>query len=302
VLPFAFPVVEKANGNTVPASATIGRHLEEKPMSERISVSVRDGVADVKLNRPDKLNALDQDMFAALAETGRALAGDRSVRSVVLSGEGRAFCAGLDFTGFMAMAGEGSASSTPRRNPLERVEGSPANFAQSAAYVWVELPVPVIAAVHGVAYGGGLQLALGADIRFVAPDARLSVREIQWGLIPDMTGTQTLRHLVRQDVARELTYTGRIVSGTEAVELGLATHVSETPYQAALEIAAEIASRSPDAVRAAKELLTAAPLVSIEEGLALEEKLQRSLIGRPNQIEAVQANLQKRDPKFTDPE
>jgi enoyl-CoA hydratase/carnithine racemase len=271
-------------------------------MSERISVSMREGIADVKLNRPDKLNALDQDMFAALAKTGRALAGDRSVRSVVLSGEGRAFCAGLDFTGFMAMAGEGSASSAPRRNPLERVEGSPANFAQSAAYVWVELPVPVIAAVHGVAYGGGLQLALGADIRFVAPDARLSVREIQWGLIPDMTGTQTLRHLVRQDVARELTYTGRIVSGTEAVELGLATRVSETPYQAALEIAAEIASRSPDAVRAAKELLTAAPLVSIEEGLALEEKLQRSLIGRPNQVEAVQANLQKRDPKFTDPE
>ena len=271
-------------------------------MSERIAVSVQGGVADVKLKRAEKLNALDQAMFEALADTGRELARDRSLRSVVLSGEGRAFCAGLDFTGFMAMAGKDSAAGEVRRNPLERETGSPANFAQSAAYVWIELPVPVIAAVHGVAYGGGLQLALGADIRLVAPDARLSVREIQWGLIPDMTGTQTLRHLVRQDVARELTYTGRIVSGTEAVELGLATRVSETPYQAALEIAAEIASRSPDAVRAAKELLTAAPLVSIEEGLALEEKLQRSLIGRPNQVEAVQANLQKRDPKFTDPE
>jgi enoyl-CoA hydratase/carnithine racemase len=241
-------------------------------------------------------------MFEALADTGRELARDQSLRSVVLSGEGRAFCAGLDFTGFMAMAGEGSEGGATRRNPLERESGSPANFAQSAAYVWIELPVPVIAAIHGVAYGGGLQLALGADIRLVAPDARLSVREIHWGLIPDMTGTQTLRHLVRQDVARELTYTGRIVSGTEAVELGLATQVSDTPYQAALELAREIAARSPDAVRAAKRLLTAAPLVNTDEGLLLEEKLQRSLIGGRNQIEAVQANLQKRDPKFVDPE
>jgi enoyl-CoA hydratase/carnithine racemase len=271
-------------------------------MSERIAVSVQGGVADVKLNRAEKLNALDQAMFEALADTGRELARDRSLRSVVLSGEGRAFCAGLDFTGFMAMAGEGSAPGAVRRNPLEREAGSPANFAQSAAYVWIELPVPVIAAIHGVAYGGGLQLALGADIRLVASDARLSIREIQWGLIPDMCGTQTLRHLVRQDVARELTYTGRIVSGTEAVELGLATRVSDTPYQAALELAGEIAGQSPDAVRAAKQLLTAAPLVGVDEGLLLEEKLQRTLIGRPNQVEAVQANLEKRDPKFDDPE
>ena len=271
-------------------------------MSQRISVSIDEGVADVRLNRPDKLNALDQAMFEALADTGQELARDRSLRAVVLSGEGRAFCAGLDFTGFMAMTGKDSAAGAVRRNPLGREEGSPANFAQSAGYVWIELPVPVIAAIHGVAYGGGLQVALAADIRLVAPDARLSVREIQWGLIPDMTGTQTLRHLVRQDVARELTYTGRIVSGTEAVELGLATRVSDTPYQAALELAREIAGQSPDAVRAAKRLLTAAPLVSTEEGLLLEEKLQRSLIGGRNQIEAVQANLQKRDPEFTDPE
>jgi enoyl-CoA hydratase/carnithine racemase len=271
-------------------------------MSERIVISVRDHIADVKLNRAEKLNALDQAMFEALVNTGRELARDRSLRSVVLSGEGRAFCAGLDFSGFMAMAGGDSAAGAARRNPLEREPGEPANFAQSAAYVWTELPVPVIAAIHGVAYGGGLQIALGADIRLVAPDARLSVREILWGLIPDMSGTQTLRHLVRQDVARELTYTGRIVSGTEAVELGLATHVSDTPYQAALELAREIAGRSPDAVRAAKQLLTAAPVGGIEEGLLLEEKLQRSLIGGRNQIEAVQANLQKRDPEFTDPE
>lgn len=271
-------------------------------MSERVKVSMRDGVADVKLCRAEKLNALDQAMFEALRNTGRELARDRGLRCAVLSGEGRAFCAGLDFTGFMAMAGEEAPGGGARRNPLERDPESPANFAQGAAYVWTELPVPVIAAIHGVAYGGGLQLALGADIRLVTPDARLSVREIHWGLIPDMSGTQTLRHLVRQDVARELTYTGRIVSGTEAVELGLATRVCEMPYEAALELAREIAARSPDAVRAAKRLLTEAPLVSLEEGLLLEERLQRSLIGRRNQIEAVRANLEKRDPLFTDPD
>jgi enoyl-CoA hydratase/carnithine racemase len=271
-------------------------------MSERIKISVRDHIADVKLNRAEKLNALDQPMFEALVSAGRELARDRSLRAVVLSGEGRAFSAGLDFSSFMAMAGGDSAAGAAGRSLLGREPDEAANFAQSTAYVWIELPVPVIAAIHGVAYGGGLQIALGADIRLVAPDARLSVREIHWGLIPDMTGTQTLRHLVRQDVARELTYTGRIVSGTEAVELGLATQVSDTPYQAALELAREIAGKSPDAVRAAKQLLTAAPLVSVEEGLLLEEKLQRPLIGGRNQIEAVQANLQKRDPEFTDPE
>lgn len=269
---------------------------------ERVAVAVRDGIADVKLNRPEKLNALDHAMFEALLKTGRELARDRTVRAVVLSGEGRAFCAGLDFSGFTAMVGGGLSDASPGRNPMERDSGRPANFAQSAGYVWVELPVPVIAAVHGVAYGGGLQIALGADLRVVAPDARLSVREIQWGLIPDMSGTQTLRHLVRQDVARELTYTGRIVSGTEALALGLATRVSENPYEEALELAGEIAGKSPDAIRAAKQLLTAAPVVSVEEGLLLEEKLQKSLIGGRNQVEAVQANLQKRAPRFTDPE
>jgi enoyl-CoA hydratase/carnithine racemase len=162
--------------------------------------------------------------------------------------------------------------------------------------------VPVIAAIHGVAFGGGIQIALAADIRLVAPDARLSVMEIKWGLIPDMSGTQTLRRLVRLDVAKELTLTGRIVSGTEAVQLGLATRTSDAPREAALELAREMASKSPDAIRAGKQLLDAAGLVSVEEGLMLEEKLQRSLIGRPNQIESVQANLQKRAPEFRDPE
>jgi enoyl-CoA hydratase/carnithine racemase len=164
------------------------------------------------------------------------------------------------------------------------------------------VPVPVIAAIHGVAYGGGLQIALGADIRLVAADARLSVRELHWGLIPDMSGTQTLRRLVRSDVARELTYTARIVDGTEAVALGLATRVSAQPREDALALAREIAAHSPDAVRAAKELLEGAEQGDVASGLLLEERLQRSLMGKPNQVEAVRANLEKRAPKFRDVE
>jgi enoyl-CoA hydratase/carnithine racemase len=267
-------------------------------MAERVTVSIQAGVADVRLNRPDKLNALDLAMFEGLVETGKGLAADSSLRAVVLSGEGRAFCAGLDFAAFMAMSGDGQ----PGRNLLEREEDGVANYAQMAAYVWTAMPVPVIAAVHGAAYGGGLQVALAADIRFVAPDAQLSVMEIKWGLIPDMTGTQTLRHLVRLDVAKELTFTGRIVSGTEAVQLGLATRVSDTPREAACALAREIASKSPNAIRVGKRLLNLAPTLSPRDGLRLEETLQLSLIGKPNQIEAVQANLAKRQPRFADPE
>jgi len=317
-------------------------------MSDRVVVNVVDGVADVRLNRPDKLNALDNAMFQALVETGVELARDRALRAAVLSGEGRAFCAGLDFASFAAMSTEASeanqssgvsASARPQaaEGGAQRAVGerrssragarsersersqqlrdssattsllardsaeSPANFAQRAAWVWTELPVPVIAAVHGVAYGGGLQIALGADLRLVAPDARLSVMEIKWGLVPDMSGTQTLRRLARLDVVKELTFTGRIVSGTEAVALGLATRAVESPREAALEMAREIASKSPDAIRAAKRLLDASGDLDVAEGLRLEEQLQRSLIGGPNQVEAVRANVERRAPRFRDP-
>lgn len=265
-------------------------------MSDRVLLTIDNGVADVRLNRPDKLNGLDLAMFDALVETGKRISEDRSLRAVVLSGEGRGFCAGLDFMSFMAP------SDGPKRNLFERSTESPANLAQRAAFIWSEVPVPVIAAVHGVAFGGGIQVALAADIRIVAPDARLSVMEIKWGLIPDMSGTQTLRRLVPLDVAKELTFTGRIVSGTEAVDLGLATRVSETPYEDAMALAREIAEKSPDAIRAGKRLLNAAGLVSLAEGLQLEEDLQRALMGSPNQMEAVQANFEKRMPRFRDPE
>jgi enoyl-CoA hydratase/carnithine racemase len=266
-------------------------------MSDRVTVTVTDGVADVRLNRPDKLNGLDRAMFDALVATGTRLGEDRALRAVVLSGNGRGFCAGLDFASFAAEAAAGRAAGSL----LRRADGDVANFAQQAVHVWTRLPVPVVAAVHGVAFGGGLQLALGADIRFVAPDAQLSVMEIKWGLVPDMTGTQTLRHLAPLDVVKELVFTGRIVSGAEAVGLGLATHVSDAPLDAALALAREIAARSPDAIRAAKRLLDAAVTATLEEGLRLEESAQRSVLGGSNQAEAVRANFEKRAPKFQDP-
>lgn len=265
-------------------------------MSERVTVEVKDHVADVRLNRPEKLNALDAPMFEGLIAAGKSLAQRDDVRCVVLSGEGRAFCAGLDFGSFMALAGS---ETRPGATLLARDGSGPANRAQQTSQLWTALPAPVIVAIRGAAFGGGLQIALGGDVRLVAPDAKLSVMEIKWGLVPDMTGTQTLRHLVRLDVAKELTYTGRVVAADEAVAIGLATRVVDDPLAAAMEMAAGIAKRSPDAIRAAKRLLNRAGYASLEEGLLHEETEQVALLGSANQLEAVAANMQKREPQFS---
>jgi enoyl-CoA hydratase/carnithine racemase len=268
---------------------------QENLLSDRVSIAIDDeGIADVRLNRPDKLNACDLEMIEALGAAGSELAKNRSLRAVVLSGEGRAFCAGLDISLF-----SGSEKSVDEL--LEPDAESPANFVQRAAWAWAELPVPVIAAIHGVAFGAGFQVALAADIRCVAPDAKLSAMEIKWGLIPDMTGAVSLRRLVGLDFAKELIFTGRIVSGAEARELGLATRVSEAPRDEAFELAREMARRSPDAIRAAKRLLGESDELAIRDRLELEAGLQRTLIGGPNQIEAVRANLEQRAPRFEDP-
>ncbi|MGI5163134.1 crotonase/enoyl-CoA hydratase family protein [Spirillospora sp. CA-253888] len=277
-------------------------------MTDRVTVRVEDGVADVRLNRPDKLNALDMATFEGLAETGDVLAADPAVRAVVLSGEGRSFCAGLDFANFAAMAGDTTAAAGGDRlrrlmaDVLEREPGRITNLGQQAVHVWRELPQPVIAAVRGHALGGGLQIALGADLRVVAPDARLSVLEIRWGLVPDMTGTAALVRLVGEDVAKELTFTGRTVTGEEAVRIGLATRTADDPRAAALELAREIAANSPDAVRAAKRLLNRAADGGDLAGQFLEEsRALAELRGSPNQTEAVRASFEKRPPAFTDP-
>ena len=234
-------------------------------------------------------------MFDGLIDTGKRIIADNSVRAVVLHGEGKAFCAGLDFGSFLG-------SPDLMQKLLARGEESPANMAQRAAWVWQEVKVPVIAAVHGFAFGGGLQIALGADMRYVTADAEFSVMEIKWGLIPDMSITQTLLELVPLDVAKELTFTGRKLSGTEAVALGLATKICADPLADALETAKLIATKSPHAIRAGKALLRDAPRMSRADALKLETALQVTLLGSPNQTEAVQANMMKRAPSFKDPE
>ena len=266
-------------------------------MTDLVSIERRGAVADVRLNRPDKYNALSPEMFRAIVAAGDELAEAKDLRAVVLSGSGRGFCAGLDMASFQTMAEPGDRSTV---DSLMSSEQGPENHAQRPAYIWKRLPVPVIAAIHGVAYGGGCQIALGADIRFAAPDAKMSIMEIKWGLVPDMSITQTLRDLVPMDVAKELTFTGRVLSGLEAKELGLVTHVVDDPLAAALELAEEIAGKSPSAVRAGKRLFEETWHADPACGLGLEATLQQGLIGKPNQIEAVKANFENRPPEFTD--
>ena len=272
-------------------------------MSEqRIRVTMLDnGVADVRLNRADKMNALDPAMFDALIDAGTRLCGDAGVRAVVLAGRGKAFCAGLDMKSFERM-GDGAASSVIGEGAagadiMARTHGL-ANAAQQVAMVWRQVPVPVIAAVHGVAFGGGLQLALGADIRLVTADLKMSVMEVKWGLVPDMGGIALMRGLLRDDVVRELTFTGRVVRGDEAVALGLATRVCADPLQSARELAAEIAGRSPDALAWAKELLNRALDEDTARLLQAESDAQTAVMGSTNQVEAVRSNLESRAPAY----
>jgi enoyl-CoA hydratase/carnithine racemase len=273
-------------------------------MSDRVLINISDGVADVRFNRPDKRNALDGAMFAAIAEAGERLKSEHGVRAVVLSGEGKSFCAGLDFSSFQAMAGDGGGDGSDRTDdapsPGAMDDGRITHLGQQCCWVWQELPVPVIAAVHGHALGGGLQIALGADIRIVHPETKLSVREVHWGLVPDMTGTFILSKLVRPDIAKELTFTARVFDGTEAGELGIATRLSNSPVEDALTLAREIAQRSPGAIRGAKELFNRIYDEGAAEQFAAERRVIGAQIGSTNQVEAVMAGFENRQPNFTD--
>jgi enoyl-CoA hydratase/carnithine racemase len=275
-----------------------------EPAPDRVQITIEGGVADVRMVRTDKRNALDGSMFSSLAAAGERLKTEPGVRAVVLSGEGPSFCAGLDFGSFQQMSSGpdsvDTAANASDGNPGAMQAGRITHLGQQVCWVWQEVPVPVIAAVHGHALGGGIQIALGADIRIVHPDTQLSVREVHWGLVPDMTGTLMLSQLVRADVAKELVFTARVFDGREAHQLGLATRVSETPYDDAMALAREIAGRSPDAVRGAKALMNGLLHTQAESQFAAERRVIGSLIGRPNQVEAIMANFEKRAPAFTD--
>jgi enoyl-CoA hydratase/carnithine racemase len=261
-------------------------------MKDRISITMMDnGIADVRLIRADKMNALDAAMFAGIAEAIRVLEATPGLRCVIFSGEGRAFCAGLDLAS-LSTGGSGN-------DPFALV-GDEANASQIVAWGWRKLPVPVIAAAHGVAFGGGFQILSGADIRIVHPDTRCSIMEMKWGLVPDMAGFPLWRGNVRDDVIRELTYTNKEFSGKDAQAMGFATHVSDEPFAHALALAQEIADKNPHAIRGAKRLANLMGHASDADLLAAEAREQKQVIRTPNQLESVMAGMQKRKPVFVD--
>lgn len=264
------------------------------PANDRVSITLdNDGVAHVRLVRTDKLNALDDAMFARLLDAGQALFETKGLRAVVLAGEGRAFCTGIDTSMFALL------SSPDAARLAMRTHGN-ANRYQQAAMQWRKLPVPVIAAIHGVCFGGGLQLASGADIRICTPDARLSVMELKWGLVPDMGGFALWRTTVRDDLLRELIYSNREFSGTEAVQLGFATYADADPMARAIAMARDIAGKNPDAVRAAKALTNRSADAGTDEILIAESHAQDKLIGSRNQKEAVASQMERRAAQFVD--
>ena len=275
-------------------------------IDDRVTISVVDGIADVKMNRADKRNALDNAMFTSLNAAGEYLKKLDGLRVVVLSGDGASFCAGLDFSSFAQMAEAGAKANAADNNADKKtdmnagamVDGRITQMAQQVCWVWQEVPVPVIAAVHGHALGGGIQIALGADIRIVHPDTQLSVREVHWGLIPDMTGTLMLSRLVRPDIVKNLVFTARVFSGHEAHEMGIATQLSQDVHADAMTMAREIAGRSPEAVRGAKKLINLLANSGAAEQFAAERATIGQLIGTANQAEAVMSHFEKRPPIF----
>lgn len=263
-------------------------------MNDRVKISVEGQVAAVMLDRADKYNALDMRMFEALGEAADKLAGDSSIRAIVLHGAGDNFCAGID-TSVLSDADANLDASL-----MEPIAPSAANLFQRAAYAWRELPIPVICALQGITFGGGLQIALGADLRLSSTDASFSIMETKWGLIPDMAISTTLRNIVAADRVKELAWSARTFGAAEALEFGIVTAIHDDPLAAATAMAEEIAAKSPDAIRGIKRLVNEAWHLSEAEALALEARLQLAIMASPNQVEAVTAVLQGRTPKFED--
>jgi enoyl-CoA hydratase/carnithine racemase len=260
---------------------------------ERVLIDIEDGIATVTLNRPDKYNGLDMPMFDAVTKAAKTLKKDRSVRVIILCGAGEAFCSGLDIK-------------TVSRNPINFLKllfkpgRKISNLAQDIGYLWRDVPAPVIAVTHGYCFGGGLQIALGADFRFSSADCEFSVMESKWGLIPDMSLAVTLRELIPIDLAKELTMTARRFNGAEAKAMGLVTRISDDPMADALIFAQELAERSPDAVAASKLLFNRSWNATDKVALDWETKLQKKILGRANQRIAVARNTSSPEKPWQD--
>lgn len=270
---------------------------ETQNFRDRVTISVSDHIADVRLARPDKMNALDGDMFSGISEAIDWLAVQQQVRVAILSGEGRSFCAGLDLQSMMS-----GISVLDGRALTDRTHGADkeSNIFQHVAWGWRTLPMPVIAAVHGVCFGGGFQIMSGADIRIATPDARMAIMEMKWGIVPDMAGYPLWKGLVRDDILRDLTYTNREFSGSDAANMGFVTRIDDDPLGAAMALARIIVNKNPHAIRAAKSLFNANADRTNAEILMAESVAQQSLLRTPNQMEQVMAEMQKRPPNFTD--
>jgi len=221
--------------------------MKDYDNKKRVTVEVRSQIAHVTFNRADKHNALDMPMFYAIRKTIKRLKDDKEIRAVIVQGNGEDFCSGLDIKSVMKS----------RSDPLKLLfKWLPwqANLAQYVSTGWRDIPVPVIMAIHGRCWGGGLQIALGADFRIAAPGASIAIMEARWGLIPDMGGTLALKELIQLDVAKELAMTGEVIIAEQALAYGLITHLDENPHKRALELAETISKHSPDAVAATKKL------------------------------------------------
>ncbi|HWV25800.1 MAG TPA: crotonase/enoyl-CoA hydratase family protein [Aeromicrobium sp.] len=257
---------------------------------QKVLTAMEDGVAYVTLNRSEALNGIDLDLVEQLVAAAESLKDDQQIRAVILRGEGRSFCAGLDFA---------SAFKDKKRVARFFLAGPrKANLFQKFSTVWRDLPVPVIAVVHGHCFGGGLQLVAGADFRFTTPDAQWSILEAKWGLVPDMGGTVPFLDVMPVDIVQRLAMTGEIVSGEQAVELGLATGVSDDPLAEALALVEQIKERSPDSVAATKQLIYRNTRGSERRALRRERKLQSLMFKSPNTKIAREAGMKKQSPVF----
>ena len=278
---------------------------------ERIKLTVKEHVAHVVLARADKMNALDTQMIEGIESVGEIIKADKTIRAVVLSADGEHFCAGLDKSNFTSLlenanmsldSDKQSVSKAGHKKSIKLVERTHgiANVYQYVVWMWRELTMPVIVAIHGITFGGGLQLMLGGDCRFASPNSRFSILEMKWGLIPDMGGLQIMRNLVRDDVIRMLSYTAQEFTAEQAKEWGFITDIVEDPVVHAIGLADEIARQSPDAIRATKKVIGESYSLSVEEGLLLEAQEQDKLLGKTNQVEAVMSQLYGRQAKFVD--
>ncbi len=264
-------------------------------MTQTLIIEIKDNIATVTLNRPAKKNAMSFKMMAELVDTAKTLATTNGLRAVILTGADHCFCSGIDLENLMSMAPQ---IDQIRTEILTPPKGELANKFQAPATIWASLDVPVIAALEGVIFGAGAQLALGADFRIAAPNIKFSIMEAKWGLIPDMGISQSLPKLMRADAALELIMTGRILEADEALRLGLLTRITDDPLSAATTFAENLAQKSPDAIKASKQLVNGTWGCGTA-GLKLEAELQAAIIGGPNQMEMIMAAMAKRDPKFS---